>query len=313
MLDNPPADRVARCVFDQFAQLPKAGRPTASEWTVLSAILKYTPSGEHLEVVSLGTGTKCLSQDLISTTGDRLNDSHAEIMARRGFLRYLLNEMRKSRRIADGADTIFSYDATLKQFSLSDGVSFHFFSSHPPCGDASIFENCTTETETDDHSTSKKRKVESTGPSFDGVGDVLRGFTGGKLLETDSDQDDLMAQRPGAVRTKPGRGIRTLSVSCSDKLSKWSLLGVQGALLHMIVGSIYFDSITMAGVCDVDAMERAIWRRWPADVAEDLPWMCRRKPPTIQRASSHMLFSHAQREGSHPAPSSIVWCNVPEK
>ena len=49
----------------------------------------------------------------------------------------------------------------------------------------------------------------------------------------------------GAFRTKPGRGERTLSMACSDKLSKWNLLGCQGALLmHFIEEPIYFETIT---------------------------------------------------------------------
>lgn len=63
----------------------------------------------------------------------------------------------------------------------------------------------------------------------------------------------------GVLRTKPGRADSppTLSMSCSDKIAAWNVLGMQGALASGIFDPIYASAIVIG---DVDHSMRAIVR-----------------------------------------------------
>lgn len=52
----------------------------------------------------------------------------------------------------------------------------------------------------------------------------------------------------GALRTKPGRGERTLSMSCSDKIARWLGVGIQGALIsHFLQQPISLETVVVGG------------------------------------------------------------------
>ncbi|KAJ1495895.1 hypothetical protein T484DRAFT_1875049 [Baffinella frigidus] len=103
--DRAFADHVARAVISTYDSLPKNGKPASSEWTILAGIVAARPrrgvkgvqggepSGgvaeEELEVVALATGSKCLSGVKLRKDGKVLNDSHAEVLARRAFIHLL--------------------------------------------------------------------------------------------------------------------------------------------------------------------------------------------------------------------------------
>jgi len=88
------ADKVALLCYKHFEKLPKKGKPQLDrEWTILAAILVHNKNKDDLQIVSLATGSKCLGQNLLSPNGDLVNDSHAEVLARRGLLRYIHHQL----------------------------------------------------------------------------------------------------------------------------------------------------------------------------------------------------------------------------
>ncbi|KAG8926403.1 hypothetical protein FRC00_002937 [Tulasnella sp. 408] len=61
-------------------------------------------------------------------------------------------------------------------------------------------------------------------------------------------RDDYSALR--MLRTKPGRADSppTISMSCSDKIASWTLLGLQGALLSQFMQPVYLNTLIFGEV-----------------------------------------------------------------
>ncbi|KAJ8417487.1 hypothetical protein AAFF_G00287140 [Aldrovandia affinis] len=394
------ADEIARLCYERFSELPKRGKPeTGREWTLLAAVVKVSeaPSPDQAEqrrvekeVVSLGTGTKCIGRSAMSSRGNVLNDSHAEVIARRGFIRYLTEQLR---RVVVGEDSsVFCPRDERGKWRLRSGVSFLFFTSHTPCGDASIISmidsqpqpclpirkeehtNWTDEVpgDTDGGRTLKRQKkgeecrackcprlqteeeeeeeahrpseasfeehstparCSAAGPDDQGedrgpedleehAWDVHR--TGAKCVPGAPRDPQLAGQdyhSLGVLRVKPGRGEPTLSLSCSDKLARWAVLGCQGALLsHYLHGPIYLSAV-VTGKCSysLPAMQRALISRC-AGVTGLPAGFCVRVPQLLQ-SSLEFEHSHAQTERRHqhsqgrvsPCGAAISWCAVPDR
>ncbi|KAF2898553.1 hypothetical protein ILUMI_07624 [Ignelater luminosus] len=305
-------NKIAKLCIDHFQNLPKTGKPTAKEWTILSCIVKENTIAHHLEVVALGTGSKCIGKSRLSPKGDILNDSHAEIICRRAFLRYIYDQLNK----------IFTFNKNTARFHLDNSIKFHFFTTHVPCGDAAIFPKQdfnefgdAIETDLSIASPNGNLKRPADGDinvkNKQTKGDIYR--TGAKCLPGETKQDlhvkGLEFHTTGAVRTKPGRGDPTLSVSCSDKIAKWCHLGVQGALLSILLEKpLYLTSFTISAQTQfcINALERALYDRFDT-IEMKSPY--RLNKMMLGQASS-IGFEFSKVESKQPCPSSIAWCKI---
>jgi tRNA-specific adenosine deaminase 1 len=107
--------------------------PPHSQFTILAAFyLSHPELGS--EIISVGTGTKCIPAAKLSGRGELVHDSHAEVIARRGAVRWLLEEVH---RIALGTvedlDWLVRVSPGATRFRLRDGVELHLYVSALPC------------------------------------------------------------------------------------------------------------------------------------------------------------------------------------
>ncbi|XP_026540680.1 tRNA-specific adenosine deaminase 1 isoform X2 [Notechis scutatus] len=298
------ADEVAAVCYHHYeARLPKQGKPGRGthEWTELAAVLRVERAEAVKEVVAMGTGTKCIGQSEMRETGDVLNDSHAEVVAKRSFQRYLIHQLWLA---AVGQEpSIFTPGTKKGKWLLKPFISFVFFTSRTPCGDGSIIpmmemdahpclllspkkvpkmdsSDCRAQEsykreieETVTGSSPKKPRMDASNSISNSEFSALRGTqivdlhrTGAKCVKgetTDSRRPGIEYHTIGLLRIKPGRGAQTASMSCSDKLARWNVLGWQGALLmHFLQQPIYLPALVV-GQCPYswEALHRAIVAR----------------------------------------------------
>lgn len=303
-------DKIAEYCINLYDKLPKSGKPVKDEWTVLSGIVQFDKVTKVCDVVSLGTGSKCIGASKMSPAGNILNDSHAEVFARRGFLIYLYKNIVHT---IENKPSIFVKDKN--KFKLRENIEFIFYSSQMPCGDASIIPKIGIEDDVGNIVLSSKRDAEEDSCDIESKRQKLDIYRTGAKCLPHTDQDP---KKPGEnyhllgqVRTKPGRGDRTLSVSCSDKMARWIHVGIQGALLDMLLSEPIFIKyfIFGAGVpyCE-KALQRAFLKRnCDISIEKMLTYI-----PEFYQCSK--IFPHI-REGDciRPAAGSIVWVKTKQK
>jgi tRNA-specific adenosine deaminase 1 len=208
-----------------------------SQFTVLAGIVKE--QNEALECVALGTGTKVLPDKVIDAHGFLLKDSHAEVICRRNFQRFLLLQ----------AEELF--DLKQKPWKLKTGIRFHFYVSQAPCGDASMMQLELEQSEDQRQENEWKRRKFA-------HADQLKETTETKWMRGRLEYAEL-----GRLRTKPGRidSPFSSSMSCSDKIARWNYLGWQGGLLSLFMEPVWMDHLVVGDYFDEHHLKRSLCDR----------------------------------------------------
>ncbi|CAK9787422.1 hypothetical protein CC85DRAFT_267281 [Cutaneotrichosporon oleaginosum] len=237
----PEPEDVVHAALETYARLPKHGKPTVrdngvKEWTVFASVVLTSPTTSP-RVASIGAGVKCLPANRLPPLGDTVHDSHAEVLARRGFVRFLLSE---AATLLAGQESAVLSQPSPGKFALLPDVEVWLYISALPCGDSSTLHTAAHQDATEAAS------FASLEASLSAVEGAARGRSGYANL--------------GAIRTKPGRrdAPASISFSCSDKIGTWCALGLQGALLERFA-PVYLDHIVVGGV-QAPSTEGEGWR-----------------------------------------------------
>lgn len=206
--------------------------------SVIAAIfIRLNETTVHL--ISIGIGTKCLNDSELNDLNSSflVHDCHAEVLARRSFIRWLVKEMNQ-------VNSPFLKMAGEK-FCICGEVLF--FISQAPCGDCAV-----------DQLREEKPEFEQ---NVDAVStSIVHGHS------------KLYLQ--GKQRTKPGRidSVPTKILSCSDKLASWLHLkpyGLEGKTLGTLFLPIRPTTLLIGRYFNRDSILRGLFGRFNIPIPKD--------------------------------------------
>ncbi|XP_026987885.1 double-stranded RNA-specific editase 1 isoform X2 [Sagmatias obliquidens] len=272
------ADAVARLVLEKFGDLTDNFAAPHARRKVLAGIVMTTGTDvKDAKVISVSTGTKCINGEYMSDRGLALNDCHAEIISRRSLLRFLYAQLELYLNKDDQKRSIFE-KSERGGFKLKEKVRFHLYISTSPCGDARIFSphEPVLEEPADRHPNRKAR--------------------GQLRTKIESGEGTIPVRSNASIQTWDGvlQGERLLTMSCSDKMARWNVVGIQGSLLSVFVEPIYFSSIILGSLYHGDHLSRAMYQR--ISNIEDLPALYTLNKPLLSGISN----AEARQPGKAP-------------
>nr|XP_012635489.1 double-stranded RNA-specific editase 1 [Microcebus murinus] len=273
------ADAVSRLVLGKFGDLTDNFSSPHARRKVLAGVVMTTGTDvKDAKVISISTGTKCINGEYMSDRGLALNDCHAEIISRRSLLRFLYAQLELYVNNKDDQKRSIFQKSERGGFKLKENVQFHLYISTSPCGDARIFSphEPILEEPADRHPNRKAR--------------------GQLRTKIESGEGTIPVRSNASIQTWDGvlQGERLLTMSCSDKIARWNVVGVQGSLLSIFVEPIYFSSIILGSLYHGDHLSRAMYQR--ISNIEDLPPLYTLNKPLLSGISN----AEARQPGKAP-------------
>ncbi|CAG5988785.1 unnamed protein product [Menidia menidia] len=269
--------RIPRAVKEQLSRL-MSSYPAFSDCSGSTAAFVVQSSSGY-EVVALGTGTFG-AKDCASSNGRIVHDSHAVVTARRALMRYLYRHLLLffSKNASLSEKSIFEKNSRGDLLSLKTGITLHLYMNQLPNGAAEI--------------PSKLRLNPLSVSAWHMNNEMsLHVSVGGKVFSVLSSDFDHSA-------------CKVISMSATDKITQWQVLGYQGALLSHFIEPIYVQSILIGDSCcgETRGVEVSVSQRVEG-ITPQLPMHYCQMRPLIGLVSSVA----AQQEGSSPETHGLNW------
>ncbi|NXD28491.1 DSRAD deaminase, partial [Spelaeornis formosus] len=290
-------DQMAMLSHQRFNTLTARIQHSLLGRKILAAIIMRKGNKDLGVVVSIGTGNRCVKGEELSLKGETVNDCHAEIISRRGFVRFLYSELMKydPSNPSSAEESIFE-QAGGKKLKIKSSVTFHLYVSTAPCGDGALFDKSCSDQ-------ANEMGQPQHQPLFENPKQ-------GKLrTKVENGEGTIPVESSVIVPTWDGiqHGERLRTMSCSDKILRWNILGLQGALLSHFLEPVYLHSVTLGYLYSQGHLTRAICCRLERDgstLKEKLQAPYHVNHPEVGRVS---VYDSARQTGK-TKESSVNWC-----
>jgi len=244
-------DLIYTLVRDKFSSLTNNMQSETAKHKVLAGVvLTRQMDAKEGKVISISTGTKCISGSSISNQGTVLLDCHAEIVCRRGLVKFIYEQLLNYK--SDNPDSLIEPSPSGRGYRMKSDVFFHLYINTTPCGDARIFSLREDEQHIDDHPNRKSRGQLRTKVEV-GQGTIP---VEAETLSREKYHYNVQQNWDAIIG-----GERLLTMSCSDKISKWNIVGAQGSLLSIFIEPVFFTSIVIGSLYNAEHVRRGLLER----------------------------------------------------